>query len=206
MRINAVAGAAALACMLAAGAGADTPPDGKSVRGMLFDTGRKAAVLVMTDAGARFSGEEAEILARAVAGMKYYGALAFSASGGLTTHVSAMAANFHGVEAARRVALAGCEEKRGEGDAPCDVVAVILPRDHVPGRPVTLNQDASAEFARKHRRARGAKAFAASESTGHWGRADGEPDLAAAIAAAVAACEAKAQGAGDCRAVSADER
>ena len=124
----------------------------------------------------------------------WYGAIAYSPSTGLTTEPGPVAAaNHHGVAAADRAALAACNAAQARGAAPCVIGARVLPRGYEP-RSLELSYGATAAFRDSYRRVRGEKAMAISPLSGQFAIATG----AGAAAAAVAECNARSQGAGDC--------
>lgn len=128
--------------------------------------------------------------------VRYYAAIAYSPDEGLVSDALQSAMNYHSVTGADAAAIAACNAARAAGAQPCQIAARVLPRGYE-ARPLTLSYNATAAFQKVYRKARAPKAMAASEATGAFAVGAG-PD------AAVAACRADRQGAGDCRVVIAD--
>lgn len=181
-----------LACGLAQAVSAEVLT-GKAAKKALF-SGDAVAVEVMKQAF--FVDNQAEILATAAAQQPYYGAIAVSPKEGLMSEATIAAVNYHSVEAASVVALAGCDAAR-KGEVPCVIVALIRP-DGWEARPVQMSSEATAAF-RKDYGGKGA-ALAVSLTTGTWGMAKGTN----AAEEALAACASKLTGANDCTVIIAD--
>ena len=136
---------------------------------------------------------------------RFYGAIAYSPSEGLTANSLQGAFNFHSTEAADRAAVAACNAAREGGSQACQVAAHILPRGYEPGR-LQLSHDATNAFRSTYRRVRGNKAMAVSQATGAWKMAEGT-DPTDAATTAIALCNQDASemgGATDCAAVIVD--
>lgn len=202
------AGALRAGCMAAAlvagglaGAALADAPGRDAVAGTLYSTAAAAYEIRLYDGGA-LSAEERDVLLQVGGSQPWFAALAFAPDAGLLAEPSTLAANHHGLEAARSAALSACEEKRS-GGAACRVVMEITPRGFAPGGP-ELSRAATEAFAGEYRRARAPRAFAISPSTGEWGLAGGAGSLAEARAAALAACAARDSAPDDCRVMSED--
>ena len=129
----------------------------------------------------------------------YYGSIAYSPDEGLMSEALQSSANHHGVAAADRAALAACNAVRASGTQPCRIGARILPPRYK-AQPLELSLGATEAFGDIYRKLRGEKALAVSPATGQFAIENG----AGAAARAVAACNAKAQGASDCTVAIAD--
>ena len=140
--------------------------------------------------------DQAKLLESVATQQPYYGAIAVSPDEGLMSEATIAAANYHSVEAASVVALAGCDAAR-KGETACVIVAFVRPKGWE-ARPVQMSSDATAAF-RKDYGGKGA-ALAVSASTGAWGMAKGD----GAGDAAIAACAAKLAEAKDCAVIIAD--
>lgn len=133
--------------------------------------------------------DQAKMLEMVAKDQPYYAAIAISPEEGLMSEATMAAANHHTVEAASAVALSQCNAKK-KGVADCVIVAVVRPEGWE-ARPLQLSSSATEDFANY------SGALAISASTGSWGIGN-SPDEA------VAACEAKQQGATDCTVAIAD--
>jgi hypothetical protein len=162
------------------------PLGAAEARAMLFDN-RGADVELLDIAGLSAADESGLLM---VSGAQpYYGAIALSPDEGLMSEATIAAARFHDTDAASAAALKACEARR-QGATPCQVVALIRPKDWE-ARALQLSAEATAAFVEGFT---AGSALAISRSTGQWGIADGAE-------AAVAACAAKAPDAGDCSVV-----
>jgi len=133
---------------------------------------------------------------------RYYGAMALSpsvfevtAAEGITDRARSLVkfvGNYHSPAAADLAARSACDAARGRADAPCVVVARILPKRWKPDRALTLSQAATVNF-RPYAKAKAPKAFAVSPGSPGFGLADGET----AAETALATCNAQAARLGD---------
>lgn len=130
----------------------------------------------------------------------YYAAIAVSPDAGLMATASQASKGHHNINAAETAAKAACDALR-KGDAPCVIVARILPDGWEP-RALQLSEPATVAVAKDYRRGRKPKAMAISPSTGEFSVAKGE----AAASVALIECNTKAsqKGASDCEIVIAD--
>lgn len=204
-------GLLAAAAVLAAGASAAEPMNGRSAKGELFGT-RGYDVQLRAESG--LSQQQLAIVRAFVTndqvkvGQRYYGAVAvapdFFAMLGSNPNAAAMsgllqvAENFHSPQAAANAAARACEAARAGRGSACTVAALVLPR-RFKQRQLTLSVTATEAY-RVYERSRAPKAFAASASTGQYAIATG-PD---AGASAVRQCNAETGGANDCVTVIAD--
>lgn len=125
--------------------------------------------------------------------MLYYGALAIAPDSGLADPQTTTAVgNFHDEDNAAAAALARCDAARPAAAAPCTVVLIVRPAGWSAGGPLQLSSGASDALQRDFRQLDRPRVFATSAATGQFG-------FGADEASALAAC-----GAGDCRAVIAD--
>lgn len=178
----------ALTTALTTAATAQTVPDQATAKRLLFST-RSAQVAIVQEPFLTAADIATLQEMPKVAQLKYYGALAADPAQGLQSEATRGAFNFHSIDAARAAALSGCGRT-------CVIIAEIRPRNYEAGRPLTLNQDATAAVdGRDFARAGADAALAVSPSTGAWGLGSGGP-------AAVATCAA--QGASDCSVAVAD--
>jgi len=129
---------------------------------------------------------------------KYYEAFAVSPTEGMLAKSGTQAINFHSAAAAQNAAISGCNIKKAEASADCVVVAEFLPKRYRGAKGLTLSYNATRDFTKVYRRARRPKAFAISPSTGNWGMALKAASDQAAAAAALATCNSKPSGNGDC--------
>ncbi len=188
MRLTLIAFAALAALPVAATAQAISGSDA----GRLLFSGAGPAVAINPNAGlSELDRKTVEILIRTNDIAKYYGVIAFSPDEGLAARATQGAFNYHDVNTAAGVAIAECNRVRTRGSRPCIVAAQLLPSGYR-SRPFQLSQDATNAFA-EYSRIPGAKAMAASRSTGSFAVAQG----ATALGAAVAACN-KAAPRNDC--------
>lgn len=141
---------------------------------------------------------EVQLLSNAVAQglipeMRFYGALAIAPDGGLADPQTTTAVgNFHDEDSASASALETCNAARPSDATPCTVVLIVRPAGWSAGAPLQLSAEAAEALRTDFRAASVPRVFATSASTGRFGIG---PDQAAAVAAC---------GAGDCRAVVAD--
>lgn len=170
------------------------PISGAQAREQLFHPER---VEVLRHDAQGLSEQEVQILASIAQGQKYYAAVAFAPADGLMSEATVMAANHHTFEAARRAALAECEQRRST-DGACVIVMEVRPAGWQ-ARDLQLSADATAAFGADYTARRAPAAFAISAATGLWGLGDG----AGAAEQAIAACTGDAA-ADDCAVVIAD--
>jgi len=168
-------------------AGAE-PIDGKSAKAALFSP-KGAEVEII--AQSFLSDDDLDVINEVAGQQKYYGAVALSPDEGLLSEATVAAANYHDVDVAQVVALAGCDAKR-TGEKPCVIVALIRPKGWE-AQALQLSADATDMFRKEYSKLKLPRAMAISVSTGRWGLGNGE----SAAVAAMAACT-NAAGAGDC--------
>ena len=124
--------------------------------------------------------------------VRYYASIAYSPDDGMLHDSLQAAMNHHNTKAADRAAVAACNKLKSKGANSCQVAARVVPKGYK-ARALTLSVDATAAFQGTYRKAKGAKAFAISPSTGKWGM--GKSDQSA-----LTACKAK-NPANDCEIV-----
>ena len=143
-------------------------------------------------------------LAQAAGLQRYFEALAISPTEGMLGKSGIHAINFHSAADAHQAAIAGCNKKKLKASKSCVVVAEFLPKGYVSPAAFGLSHNATVEFTTKYKRLGKSKAFAISHSTGNWGQAVKAASPGEAQAAALADCNAKPGGNGDCVVISAD--
>lgn len=74
-------------------------------------------------------------------GKGYYGAFAYSLHSGGGAYGYQTGTN--AIKIARERALAGCSIYRKKGDAPCKIIAVLIPKGYVSKQKITLSKDAT---------------------------------------------------------------
>lgn len=158
---------------------------GDAAQALLYPP-RGAEVEITPDVLPRDDARMLEMVAR---DQPYYAAIAISPDEGLMSEATMAAANHHTVEAAAAAALAQCNAKKA-GAADCVIAAVVRPEGWE-ARPLQLSSSATEDFANY------SGALAISAVTGSWGIGNSPEE-------AVAACEAKQQGATDCAVAIAD--
>lgn len=179
-------------------------PGYNDVKRQLFPTrGRMSKLLVVKDGF--LSANQVKVIGAAVRKRPFFGAIAVSPSSGVLGNSATMVFNFHSAANAQSAALSGCESRRGDGDDACAVIALVVPKAYKAPRAVQMNAGATDAFNKEYHKLQGHRAFATSQAAGEWGFAAGS-SVADAVAAAVAACAARAEpkGGTDCVAVSAD--
>lgn len=182
MRVLAYAGLA----VLVAGAAVAQPVTGKEAKKLLF-TAKESVAQVLPGAG--LDAQNAKVLENVAMQQPWYGAIAIAPEEGLMSEATVAAAQYHDVEAAKKVALADCDAKK-KGKAPCVLAAVILPKGWQQGRALQLSAEATAAFQKDYK----GGAMATSALTGAYG-------IGTDAASAIAACQARAKEATDCTVV-----
>lgn len=184
---------------LAVGAAAAEPLDGRAARKATF---APQGVEVTVLPGAGLAGPMAQVLQQVAGQQAYYGAVAISPDEGLASEATVAAANYHDVENAARAALAGCNDRRKAGSAPCVIAAEIRPEGWAP-RALQLSASATDALRSTYRKGGGEKALAVSPGTAKFTIAKGDGAAAQALAQCTAAVAA-AGAAPDCVIVVAD--
>jgi len=203
MKIKSLAIIAVIAAAAAAGALAQDLPDQRTAQKMLFKDGKNATeVRILRPELIPESYQAA--LHQAAKLQKYYEALAVSPTEGLLAKSGTQAINFHTAAAAHVAAIYGCNKKKAKASADCVVVAEFLPKGYTGAQTFSLSNNATEEFRKAYRRGGKSKAFAISPSTGNWGQAVKAGSADAARTTALADCNAKPGGNGDCEVVSQD--
>lgn len=114
---------------------------------------------------------EMQIVGEVAKQQLYYAAVAYSPGDGLVHEATLGATNYHAIAPAEADALAACDARK-EAEAPCVVVARVLPKGWKPGR-FQLSQEATDGFRRTYRRTRDEKALAISPGSNAWSIATG---------------------------------
>lgn len=190
------AGAWVMALAIAAPAAAQEVVDARAAQRQLFNAAR-AELIVQPQPGVH-AGLMALLADRRqvegfIAQIPYYGAIAVSPDEGMVESAIVSVGNYHSAASAVAAALKICNAQRKAGTSPCVSVAEIRPRGWE-ARALQLSAGATAIFRRDYRRSQGARAFAASPSSGGYAIGRGP----AAEAEAIASCNA-AGSVSDCR-------
>lgn len=168
---------------LAFPAAADTLTGAKAKKALF--PADKAEVVLLPEAN--LPEAVATALQQVGAAQPYYGAFAISPEDGALTEATALAVNFHSVQAAGAFAVADCNKKK-KGKAGCIVAAVIQPKGWK-DKGFQLSSQATEGFKDGYPKKEGA--FAISPPTGGWG-------LGTGAEAALADCAARNPTVADC--------
>lgn len=188
LRNTCLASTATLATLFAPIAASADTLDVREARAQLYRADR---VEVVRYDMRGLSEQEQQVLTTVAQSQKYYAAVAFAPDAGIMAEPTVMSANYHNIDAARDAALSGCNERRS-GGARCVVALEVRPAGWE-ARDLQMSADATEAFNDDFRRARGARVFAISASSGQWGIGRGD----AAEADAMSACTGDS-GVGDC--------
>lgn len=182
-----------LACGTAA---VSEPVDSKTAKSMLFaERGR----MVEPGEADFLTPEVVDALSKQLREFDYYAAVAVSPGEPVASGLQVLMANFHTPESAEAAALEECNAQRTSGKA-CIIVARVLPKKYE-SSDLTLSVEATRALRKEFRKLKPPRAFAISETTGHYAMDRGDGGRA------IAACNSQAseKGVTDCKLVVFDE-